>query len=77
MSIAKQLEKKERITLQNFCTWKCAKQKLFEVTPPIMHSGVRCYAKDTLPAYPVPSEGSESGLSYDSFPPIYLPNVLP
>ena len=28
--------------------------------------------KDTLPTFPVPSEGSESGLSCDSFPPIYL-----
>lgn len=33
--------------------------------------------KDTLPTFPVPSEGSESGLSCDSFPPIYLPDVLP
>lgn len=54
MSIAKQLEEKEKITLQNFCTWKYAKQKLFEVMLPIRHSGVRCYAKRYSARIPCP-----------------------
>lgn len=76
MSIAKQLEEKEKITLQNFCTWKYAKQKLFEVMLPIRHSGVRCYAKRYSARIPCPFWGVWKWPFCDSFPPIYLPNVL-
>ena len=53
------------------------KTKIIEVMHPLCILESDILQKDTLPVAPVPSQGSESGLSDDSLPPIYLPNVLP
>lgn len=71
------VRRKKRLTRQNYYTGKCVKRKLFEVMHPLCILDSDIMQKGTPPAGPVPSQGSESGLSDDSLPPIYLPNVLP
>lgn len=77
MPIAKEIRRKKRLTQQNFYTGRCVKWKLFELVHPwcILESDI--IKKDTPPACPIPTEGSESGLYADSPPLLYLPNVWP
>lgn len=75
MPIAKEKEEKERLTLQNFYTGKCMKWKVFEVMHLLYILELGIMQKDTSPACPVLSKGSETSLSDECNPLIYLSSV--
>ena len=69
MPVAKELEEKERLTLQNFFTGKCVEWKLFEVMLQLCLMKSDIIQNDPPSTGPIPSEGSEDNLQDESILP--------